>query len=317
MLPALVAGNTVVWKPSEDTPASSALFVQAFIDAGFPAGVVNLVLGYGEAGAALTEHPDVRILSFTGSTTTGLAVYTKAASLGKKVTLEMGGKNAILVLDDANLDLAVEAITWSAYGTTGQRCTAASRLIVQSRIRPKLTEALIAKSKTLVVGDGLKEGVTVGPLVNQKALDKVSSYMEVGRQDGAQLLIGGGRDTQAGPGYFFQPTLFGGVTASMRIAREEIFGPVLAMIPYDNEEEAIRIANDTPYGLAGYVHSEDIDHARRVASRIRAGNVHINGAAGGFDVPFGGYKQSGNGREWGAHGFTDFLEIKAVEGYGE
>ncbi|GIK27541.1 MAG: aldehyde dehydrogenase family protein [Chloroflexi bacterium] len=315
MLPALVAGNTVVWKPSEDTPASSAMFVQAFIDAGFPAGVVNLVLGYGDAGAALTEHPDVRILSFTGSTTTGLAVYSKAAALGKKVTLEMGGKNAIIVLDDANLDLAVDAITWSAYGTTGQRCTACSRLIVQSGIRPKLTEALLAKAKTLVVGDGLKEGVTVGPLVNQKALDKVSAYMDVARQDGADLLIGGGRDTQAGPGYFFQPTLFGGVTPAMRIAREEIFGPVLSMIEVGSLEEAVQVNNDSAYGLSSSIFTENVNKAFQAIRDLTTGIVYINHGTTGAEIqfPFGGTRGTGNGmREAGQAGLDSFTEWKSV-----
>ncbi len=315
MLPALVAGNTVVWKPSEDTPASSAMFVQAFIDAGFPAGVVNLVLGYGDAGAALTEHPDVRILSFTGSTTTGLAVYSKAAALGKKVTLEMGGKNAIIVLDDANLDLAVDAITWSAYGTTGQRCTACSRLIVQSGIRPKLTEALLAKAKTLVVGDGLKEGVTVGPLVNQKALDKVSAYMDVARQDGADLLIGGGRDTQAGRGYFFQPTLFGGVTPAMRIAREEIFGPVLSMIEVGSLEEAVQVNNDSAYGLSSSIFTENVNKAFQAIRDLTTGIVYINHGTTGAEIqfPFGGTRGTGNGmREAGQAGLDSFTEWKSV-----
>ncbi|MBK9122852.1 MAG: aldehyde dehydrogenase family protein [Chloroflexi bacterium] len=315
MLPALVAGNTVVWKPSEDTPASSAMFVQAFIDAGFPAGVVNLVLGYGDAGAALTEHPDVRILSFTGSTTTGLAVYSKAAALGKKVTLEMGGKNAIIVLDDANLDLAVEAITWSAYGTTGQRCTACSRLIVQSGIRPKLAEALLAKAKTLVVGDGLKDGVTVGPLVNQKALEKVSSYMDVARQDGAQLLIGGGRDVDAGPGYFFQPTLFGGVTPTMRIAREEIFGPVLSMIEVGSLEEAVRVNNDSAYGLSSSIFTENVNKAFQAIRDLTTGIVYINHGTTGAEIqfPFGGTRGTGNGmREAGQAGLDSFTEWKSV-----
>lgn len=315
MLPALVAGNTVVWKPSEDTPASSAMFVQAFIDAGFPAGVVNLVLGYGDAGAALTEHPDVRILSFTGSTTTGLAVYSKAAALGKKVTLEMGGKNAIIVLDDANLDLAVDAITWSAYGTTGQRCTACSRLIVQSGIRPKLTEALLAKAKTLVVGDGLKEGVTVGPLVNQKALDKVSAYMDVARQDGADLLIGGGRDTQAGRGHFFQPTLFGGVTPAMRIAREEIFGPVLSMIEVGSLEEAVQVNNDSAYGLSSSIFTENVNKAFQAIRDLTTGIVYINHGTTGAEIqfPFGGTRGTGNGmREAGQAGLDSFTEWKSV-----
>ncbi len=193
MLPALIAGNTVVWKPGEDTPAVSAAFVKVFEDAGIPPGVLNLVTGAGETGAALVANPDVRVISFTGSTETGLKVYAQAASTGKKVCLEMGGKNAIIVLDDANLDLAVEAITWSAYGTTGQRCTATSRLIVQSGIKPKLIEALVEKARGLRVGDGLDENVDVGPLVNQKAREKVERYIEIGQSEGAKIAIGGKR----------------------------------------------------------------------------------------------------------------------------
>ena len=246
ILPALIAGNTIVWKPSEDTPASSARS-SVLIEAGLPSGVINLVVGHGDAGAALTTHPDVRILSFTGSTTTGLAVYSKAAALGKKVTLEMGGKNAIIVLDDANLDLAVEAITWSAYGTTGQRCTATSRLIVQKGIRAKLTEALLEKARTLKVGNGLEDGVQVGPLVNQKALDKVAGYMDVAKADGATLLFGGGRATDAGPGYFFQPTLFADVTPDIVSRRRNLWA-----VPFDDRIVSRKAAKLTQhaYGLS-------------------------------------------------------------------
>ncbi len=212
ILPALVAGNALVWKPSEETPATSAAFVQVFIDAGVPEGVFNLVLGAGDVGAALVEHPDVRVISFTGSTETGLKVYTKAASLGKKVCLEMGGKNAIIVLDDANLDLAIKAVTWSAYGTTGQRCTATSRLIVQSGIKPKLIEALVERARALKIGYGIDEAVEVGPLVNQKALDKVERYVGIGQGEGATVAVGGGRP-QIDKGYFYQPTLFSDVNA--------------------------------------------------------------------------------------------------------
>lgn len=315
MLPALIAGNTVVWKPSEDTPASSALFLESFIEAGIPAGVLNLVLGHGDAGAALTTHPDVRILSFTGSTTTGLNVYSKAAALGKKVTLEMGGKNAIIVLDDANLDLAVEAITWSAYGTTGQRCTATSRLIVQSGIRAKLTEALVEKARTLKVGNGLEDGVTVGPLVNQKAFDKVSGYMGVAREDGAKLLIGGGRDMNAGPGYFFQPTLFADVTPNMRIAQEEIFGPVLSMIEVQSLEEAVEVNNNTAYGLSSSIFTENVNQAFRAIRDLTTGIVYINHGTTGAEIqfPFGGTRGTGNGmREAGQAALDSFTEWKSV-----
>ncbi len=315
MLPALIAGNTIVWKPSEETPASSALFLESFIEAGVPAGVINLVLGHGDAGAELTIHPDVRILSFTGSTTTGLSVYSKAAALGKKVTLEMGGKNAIIVLDDANLELAVEAITWSAFGTTGQRCTATSRLIVQSGIRPRLAEALVAKARTLKVGNGLHDDVNLGPLVNQKALDKVSSYMSVAQADGATLLTGGGRDTSAGSGYFFQPTLFGDVTATMRIAQEEIFGPVLSMIEVKSLEEAVEVNNNTAYGLSSSIFTENVNKAFQAIRDLTTGIVYINHGTTGAEIqfPFGGTRGTGNGmREAGQAGLDSFTEWKSV-----
>jgi aldehyde dehydrogenase (NAD+) len=315
MLPALIAGNTLVWKPSEETPASSALFVQAFIKAGIPAGVVNLVQGWGEAGSALTEHPDVRIITFTGSTTTGLSVYAKAAALGKKVTLEMGGKNAIIVMDDANLDLAVDAITWSAYGTTGQRCTATSRLIVQKGIRAKLTEALLAKAATLKVGNGLEDGVHLGPLVNQKALEKVSGYMQVAQSDGARLLFGGSRDTQAGPGYFFQPTLFDAVTANARMAQEEIFGPVLSMIEIASLDEAVQVNNNTAYGLSSSIFTENVNAAFRAIRDLTTGIVYINHGTTGAEIqfPFGGTRGTGNGmREAGQAGLDSFTEWKSV-----
>ncbi len=315
MLPALIAGNTVVWKPSEETPAVSSAFVAAFAEAGLPSGVLNLVNGFGDAGGALTEHPDVRIISFTGSTTTGLSVYSRAAALGKKVTLEMGGKNAIIVLDDANLELAVEAITWSAYGTTGQRCTATSRLIVEKGIRAKLSEALVEKAKTLKVGYGMGEDVQVGPLVNQKALDKVSSYIDIAKTDGAKLLLGGSRDTAAGAGYFFQPTLYGDVTANMRIAQEEIFGPVLSMIEVGSMEEAIEVNNNTAFGLSSSIFTENVNKAFRAIRDLTTGIVYINHGTTGAEIqfPFGGTRGTGNGmREAGGAALDSFTEWKSV-----
>jgi aldehyde dehydrogenase (NAD+) len=313
MLPALVAGNSVVWKPSEETPAVAAAFVQVFKDAGLPDGVLNLVLGAGEAGAALVSHPDVRVISFTGSTETGLRVYTSAAALGKKVALEMGGKNAIIVLDDANLDLAVKAITWSAYGTTGQRCTATSRLIVQRGIMPKLIEALRDKARDLRVGYGVEEGVEIGPLVNQKALDKVERYVAIGREEGAQLAFGGER--VAGEGFFYAPTLFTDVSRDMRIAREEIFGPVLAMIPVDSLEEAIEVNNGVAYGLSSSIFTENVNQAFRAIRDLTTGIVYINHGTTGAEIqfPFGGTRGTGNGmREAGQSALDSFTEWKAV-----
>jgi aldehyde dehydrogenase (NAD+) len=314
MLPALVAGNTVVFKPSEDTPATSAAFVKVFEDAGLPPGVLNLVTGAGEAGAALVNHPDVRIISFTGSTDTGIKVYTQAASLGKKVTLEMGGKNAIIVLDDANLDLAVEAITWSAYGTTGQRCTATSRLIVQSGIMPRLVDALVAKASTLSVGDGLLETTQVGPLVNAKALEKVERYVEIGRQEGAKLVVGGQRPSSE-RGFFYAPTLFTEVRRDMRIAREEIFGPVLSLIEVASLDEAIAVNNEVRYGLSSSIFTENVNLAFRAIRDLTTGIVYINHGTTGAEIqfPFGGTRGTGNGmREAGLVGLDSFTEWKSV-----
>ncbi len=314
MLPALIAGNTIVWKPGEDIPASSAMFAQVFADAGLPDGVLNVVQGAGETGAALVEHPDIRIISFTGSTDTGLKVYTKAASLGKKVTLEMGGKNAIIVLDDANLDLAVEAITWSAYGTTGQRCTATSRLIVQSGIKPKLMERLIEKAKTIKVGYGIEDGVDMGPLVNQKALDKVASYMDVAREDGVDIVLGG-KPANTDKGFFFEPTLFDGVKAGMRVEQEEIFGPVLSVVEVESFEEAIQVNNNTRYGLSSSIFTENVNAAFKAIRDITTGIVYINHGTTGAEIqfPFGGTRGTGNGmREAGQAALTSFTEWKSV-----
>ncbi len=314
MLPALVAGNTVVWKPSEDTPAVSAAFVRVFEEAGLPPGVLNLVLGAGEAGAALASHPDVRIVSFTGSTQTGLKVYVSAAALGKKVTLEMGGKNAIIVMDDANLDLAVEAIIWSAFGTTGQRCTAASRLIVQKGIKPKLVDALVEKGRALRLGDGLDEQTDMGPLVNQKALDKVSGYIGVARQEGAQVLIGGQRAALP-RGFFFQPTLLDGVRHGMRVEQEEIFGPVLSIVEVVTLEEAVDVNNRTAYGLSSSIFTENVNAAFRAIRDLTTGIVYVNHGTTGAEIqfPFGGTRGTGNGmREAGQTALDSFTEWKSV-----
>jgi aldehyde dehydrogenase (NAD+) len=315
ILPALVAGNAVVWKPGEDTPAIAAAFVQVFHDAGLPAGVLNVVMGAGETGAALVEHPDARVISFTGSTETGLNVYTKAARLGKKVTLEMGGKNAILVMDDANLDLAVEAITWSAFGTTGQRCTATSRLIVQSDIKPRLIDALAAKARTLKLGDGLDETVDVGPLVNRKAREKVESYMSVAQNEGVKILCGGQRPADMPKGYFFLPTLLDSVTPDKRVAREEIFGPVLSIIEVTSLEEAIEVNNSSIYGLSSSIFTENVNAAFRAIRDLTTGIVYINHGTTGAEIqfPFGGTRGTGNGmREAGQAGLDSFTEWKSV-----
>tara|TARA_S200002703_G_C3734510_1_gene225798 strand:- start:160 stop:936 length:777 start_codon:yes stop_codon:yes gene_type:complete len=257
------------------------------------------------------------MMSFTGSTRAGSLVAQNAAPTVKRVTQELGGKSPNILLDDVDMKAAVTRGVLHMYTNTGQSCNAPSRMLVP-RARLAEAEAIAAEvSASVVVGDPANEATTMGPVVSELQFNKIQGLIEKGIAEGAKLVCGGpGLPEGIDKGYFVRPTVFSEANNDMTIAREEIFGPVLVMIPYDTEEEAIAIANDTPYGLAGYVQSGDIAHARRVASRIRAGNVHINGASGGYNVPFGGYKQSGNGREWGAHGFTDFLEIKAVEGFG-
>jgi aldehyde dehydrogenase (NAD+) len=314
MLPALIAGNAVIWKPSEFTPAVAAAFVEVFIEAGLPDGVLNLVHGAGAAGDALVSHPGVRVISFTGSTDTGLKVYAKAAALGKKVSLEMGGKNAIIVLDDANLELATKAITWSAYGTTGQRCTATSRLIVQRGIKDALIAALTERAANLRVGDGLYDGMEVGPLVNAKALEKVERYVAIGRDEGARLVIGGAR-ADIPNGYFYQPTLFADVKRDMRIAREEIFGPVLSAIDVDSLEEAVEVNNSVPFGLSSSIFTENVNAAFRAIRDLTTGIVYVNHGTTGAEIqfPFGGTRGTGNGmREAGQTALDSFTEWKSV-----
>jgi len=258
------------------------------------------------------------MMSFTGSTRAGSLVAQNAAPTVKRVTQELGGKSPNIILDDADLAAAVTGGVLHMYNNTGQSCNAPSRMLVP---RAKLAdaEAIAAEvtSTKVCIGDTSDAATTMGPVVSKVQWDKIQALITKGIDEGAKLVCGGpGLPEGIDCGYYVRPTVFSDVNNDMTIAREEIFGPVLVMIPYDSEEQAIRIANDTPYGLAGYVQSGDIDRARKVATRIRAGNIHLNGASGGTDVPFGGFKQSGNGREWGAHGFTDYLEIKAIEGYG-
>jgi aldehyde dehydrogenase (NAD+) len=317
--PALAVGCTMVLKPSEVAPLSAYIYAKVMHEAGVPAGVFNMVNGDGPVvGTVLSRHPDVDMMSFTGSTRAGSLVAQNAAPTVKRVTQELGGKSPNIVLDDADLEQAVTRGVMHMYQNTGQSCNAPSRMLVP-RAKLAQAEAIAAKvTESVNVGDPAAKGTTMGPVVSEVQFNKIQGLIEKGIAEGAKVVTGGpGRPQGISKGYFVRPTVFSGVNNNMTIAREEIFGPVLAILPYDSEEEAIRVANDTPYGLAGYVQSGDINHARAVASRIRAGNVHINGASGGFDVPFGGFKQSGNGREWGSHGFTDFLEIKAVEGFGE
>jgi aldehyde dehydrogenase (NAD+) len=317
--PALAVGCTMVLKPSEVAPLSAYIFSQIMHEAGVPAGVFNMINGDGPGvGTALSCHPDVDMMSFTGSTRAGSLVAQNAAPTVKRVTQELGGKSPNIILDDADLETAVTGGLMHMYQNTGQSCNAPSRMLVPAAKLAE-AEAIAAKvTESVVVGDPAAESTTMGPVVSEVQYNKIQGLIQAGIDEGAKVVTGGtGRPDGIDKGYFIRPTVFSEVNNKMTIAAEEIFGPVLVMIPYETEEEAIQIANDTPYGLAGYVQSGDIDHARKVASQIRAGNVNINGVSGGFNVPFGGFKQSGNGREWGAHGFTDYLEIKAVAGYGE
>ena len=310
MFPAILSGNTVVFKPSEDAPHSGMLLVKVMEDAGVPPGVVNLVQGAGATGQAIVEHDDVAAISFTGSSETGAALAQRAAADHKRVSLEMGGKNPAIVMEDADLDLAMEGLIWGAYGTTGQRCTATSRLIVHEDVHDELVERVIAKAKELRLGYGNEPDVDMGPLINQKALDKVSGYMDVAREDGATIALGGEAATGdgLGDGFFFQPTLFTGVTRDMRVAREEIFGPVLSVIKVSSFDEAIDVANDVQYGLSSAVYTRDVARAFRALRDIDAGITYVNGPTIGAEahMSFGGVKATGNGHREGGWEVYDF-----------
>ena len=318
LAPALVCGNTVVLKPAEDTPLLAARFVELLVEAGVPAGVVNLVHGYGEeAGDRLVRHPDVPVITFTGSRETGIAV-TKAAADGlKHVHLELGGKNAIIVMDDADLDLAVEGIIWSAFGTTGQRCTAASRVIVHEAVYGALQSRLVAAAEQLRLGPGWEPGVDVGPLINRAALDKVHSYTGVGVGVGATLLTGGEPATAGdlARGFFYLPTIFADVDPDMRIAQEEIFGPTLSLLPVKGFDEAIRAANSIRYGLSSSIFTRDVNRAFRAMRDLQTGITYVNAGTTGAEVhlPFGGTKDTGNGhREAGQAALDVFTEWKSL-----
>lgn len=317
MFPAIAAGNTCVFKPSEDAAKSGMLLVQVFIDAGLPAGVVNLVQGAGETGRLLVEHPDVDGISFTGSTETGARIAESAARSHKRVSLEMGGKNPQIVMPDADLDLAVDGVLWGAFGTTGQRCTATSRLLLHEDVHDEVVARLIERAKELRLGYGNDEGVDVGPLINQKAFDKVSSYMEIGKDEGAEIPLGGGRATGDGldDGFFFQPTVFTNVSRGTRVATEEIFGPVVSVIKFRTYDEAIDIANEVKYGLSSSIYTRDVATAFRAMHDIEAGITYINGPTIGAEahMPFGGVKQTGNGhREGGWEVFDFYTETKTI-----
>src|SRR5579872_930039 len=316
--PAIAAGCTMVLKPSELAPLSAHLFAQILDEANVPPGVFNLVNGDGPTvGAAIASHPDVSMVSFTGSTRAGIAVALAAAPTVKRVTQELGGKSANVLLEDADLEHAVEEGVRACFRNTGQSCDAPTRMLVPRSEMPHVATIAREVAATTKVGDPFGESTAIGPLASKAQFEKVQRLIHQGIEEGAKLIAGGpGRPSGMSKGYFVKPTVFSAVDNDMTIAREEIFGPVLCIIPYQDEDDAVRIANDTPYGLSGYVTSGDIERARRVAKRIRSGNVHINGARLDFAGCFGGYKQSGNGREWGESGLEEFLELKAVFGYG-
>ena len=317
--PALAAGCTMVLKPSEIAPLSGIMTAQVLHEAGVPAGIFNLVNGEGPVvGAAMAAHPGIDMMSFTGSTRAGTQVAKAAADTVKRVAQELGGKSANILLDDADFPRMVKHGVRACFNNSGQSCNAPTRMLVP---RARLDEAAAIAKETAdatVVGDPQGEKTNLGPVASKTQFEKVQKLIEKGIAEGADLVAGGpGRPQGLDRGYFVRPTVFGNVRNEMTIAREEIFGPVLCILPYDTEDDAVRIANDTPYGLSGYVSSGDPERAFRVASRLRTGNVHLNGATVDYSAPFGGYKQSGNGREWGEFGFEEFLEVKAVMGVGK
>ncbi len=314
--PALAAGCTMILKPSEIAPLSAYLFAKILGEAGVPSGAFNLVNGEGATvGAAISAHPGIDMVSFTGSTRGGIAVALAAAPTVKRVTQELGGKSANIILEDADIEIAVKDGVQTCFRNSGQSCDAPTRMLVP-RARMDAAAAVAKRAaETTPVADPTAAG-SLGPLVSKAQFEKVQGFIRKGVEEGAKLVAGGpGRPDGVNQGYFVKPTIFADVRNDMVIAREEIFGPVLCIIPYEDEEDAVRIANDTPYGLSGYVTSGDLEHARRVAKRIRSGMVRVNGARLDFGGCFGGYKQSGNGREWSVAGLEDFLELKAIFGY--
>jgi aldehyde dehydrogenase (NAD+) len=318
MLPAIVAGNTVVLKPATFTPKLSIRLVEVLEEAGIPEGVVNIVLGSGtRVGEPILSHPDVPVISFTGSTETGKSVAIAAATRNKRITLEMGGKNAVIVMNDANLDLAVDGILWGAFGTTGQRCTATSRVVVHKDVQGELAERLAARAGALKLGDGLDANVNVGPLVSAGQLETVHSYIDVGLQDGADLIAGGkiAREGALANGHFHEPTIFNNVTPTMRIAQEEIFGPVVSLIPVDSLDQAINVVNGVEYGLSAAIFTQDVNNAFRAMQDIFTGILYVNAGTTGAEIhlPFGGTKGTGNGhREAGTAAIDFYTEWQSI-----
>lgn len=316
ILPALAAGNTVVFKPSDDSPHSANIFAEILLEAGLPAGVFNVIHGDAEAGSAIVEHPDVRVVGFTGSTHTGKAIAARCGQLNKKVSLEMGGKNAQIVMDDADMDLAIDGVLWGAFGTTGQRCTATSRLILHEAIHDEFVRRLTDAATKIVLGDGRVAGSQVGPVINERQREKILSYIEIGRQE-AQCVLGGERDMAGDKarGHFIKPTIFVDVRPHHRIFQEEIFGPVLSVTKVSSYEEAIAVANDCQYGLSSSIYTRDVSRAFAAIRDIEAGITYINAPTIGAEahMPFGGIKGTGNGhREGGWTVFDIFTEWKTV-----
>ena len=314
--PALAAGCTMVLKPSEVAPFNAILFAEILDQAGVPAGVFNLVNGDGPTvGAAISSHPDVDMVSFTGSTRAGIEVARNAAPTVKRVAQELGGKSANIILDDTDFSAAISRDVFGVCTNSGQSCNAPTRMLVPNARMDEAAAIAKAAAEQVKVGDPGDAETTIGPVVSAVQFEKIQALIEKGIEEGARLECGGvGRPDGLNAGYYVKPTVFSHVTNDMTIAREEIFGPVLSLIGYDGDDDAVRIANDTSYGLSGYVSGQS-DRARNVARRIRTGNVHLNGAPVDNKAPFGGYKQSGNGREWGRYGFEEFLETKAIMGY--
>lgn len=319
LIPALICGNTVVIKSGEDVPLSTINLVKSCEEAGIPKGVVNVVNGHGaEVGAPLVNHPDVRLISFTGSTETGRIIAEQGANRNKIVSLEMGGKNAIIIMDDADIDNAVEGCLWGAFGTSGQRCTASSRLVVHKKVYKKFCEKLVEKVKRLRVGNGLEPKTDVGPVINQAAMDKILSYIEIGRKEDRATLACGGNALTKGEykhGYFIEPTVFTDVAPKMRVGQEEIFGPVTSVIPFSTLDEAIDIVNDVKYGLSSAIYTQDVNRAFYAMQELYTGICYINSATIGAEVhlPFGGTKGTGNGhREAGTQVLDIFSEWKSI-----
>jgi aldehyde dehydrogenase (NAD+) len=318
LMPALVCGNTVVFKPATDTPLSAYNLVKILEEAGLPGGVVNLVTGSGsDVGVPMMTHPEVKLVSFTGSTEVGRMVSMACAPNFKHSNLEMGGKNVIMVMEDANLDLAVEGAVWGGFGTSGQRCTATSRVVVHKKVVREFTEKFVAHTRKLIVGDGLDPAVDMGPVVNASQIKIISQYVEIGKKEGANLLCGGNSLIEGGyrKGFFFEPTIFGEVGPPMRIAQEEIFGPVVSVIPADSLEQAIEIANGVQYGLSASIYTQDVNRAFVAMRDVYTGIFYVNASTIGAEVhlPFGGTRQTGNGhREAGIQALEVFSEWKAV-----